>query len=297
MPSHVSAHASPEAAHRGLFIGLVNDAALFPPAARALPAALDEHRRHRASDHSDVVGPFLVGVPHVPALQAELRRRDTDLTVGLVARPGTVLAELAAAHAALTEDPRVTLASVDTAWTPTWRRIDLGDLPTNLEVGLGDEQLTAVEDVAAALADDDSPEQRVVAAKFRTGATDAWAWPDEETLATFICRCADHAVPFTLTGGLHHAIRGTHDVDVTPEEQHGLLNVVAAVHAAASGAGVTEVTGLLAERDPDVLVPLVAGLDAVGVALVRASFLAYGCCDVSDPVDELVSLNLLDDDA
>lgn len=68
-----------------------------------------------------------------------------------------------------------------------------------------------------------------------TGATEVWAWPDEVELARFFTACRERELPFKLTGGLHHVLRAEHlGPDGGP--QHGLLNVLAAVHATAEGA-------------------------------------------------------------
>ena len=40
--------------------------------------------------------------------------------------------------------------------------------------------------------------------------------------------------------------------------------------------------------------PLLGVLDGVDVPAVRRSFVSFGCCGVTDPIDELVGLGLLD---
>ena len=99
----------------------------------------------------------------------------------------------------------------------------------------------------------------------------------------------DHDLGFKLTGGLHHVVRGTHD----GQEQHGLLNVLAAVRWALNGEDVDELVPLLAERDPAVLVPQITRMSAADAAIVRAFFTAYGCCEVTDPIGELTTLGLV----
>jgi hypothetical protein len=128
--------------------------------------------------------------------------------------------------------------------------------------------------------------------KFRTGPTAMWAWPDEQELAAFL-RLAAREVPFKLTGGLHHAARGTYEVAGVPEENHGVLNVLLATSAALSDAGGEEVARLLAVRDATALADVVAAWPDDTAARVRAAFTAYGCCTVTDPVGELADLGLL----
>jgi hypothetical protein len=143
----------------------------------------------------------------------------------------------------------------------------------------------AIADIAA-----DASDSVALQAKFRTGATEAWTWPDEQELAAFIRASIDHDLGFKLTGGLHHAVRGTHG----SEEQHGLLNVVCAVRWALNGEEVDELVPLLAERDTATLVAQVVRMSAADASIVRAFFTAYGCCGVLDPIGELAALGLIE---
>ena len=97
-----------------------------------------------------------------------------------------------------------------------------------------------------------------------------------------------------LTGGLHHAVRGTYAVDGVPEDNHGLLNVLLATSVAQSGARREEVAWLLALRDGAALAELVSAWPDSTVTRVREAFTAYGCCTVTDPLGEVATLGLLD---
>ena len=57
-------------------------------------------------------------------------------------------------------------------------------------------------------------------------------------------------LPFKLTGGLHHAVRG----DQAAQPMHGLLNVLLATHEALDGAETRELARELARHDTEVLV-------------------------------------------
>src|SRR5829696_2897131 len=130
---------------------------------------------------------------------------------------------------------------------------------------------------------------RSVTAKFRTGPTPTWAWPDESVLAGFLDAVVLHGLPFKLTGGLHHAVRGTHG----GEPMHGLLNVLIATHEALHGAEARELAGLLARQETEVLVTAVSAIHTDDAERVRRSFRAYGCCGVLDPLTELEALGLI----
>lgn len=278
-----------DAAARGvaqdaLFTALVDDAAVFPPGNAPLDVAVREHRAHRGSGYAAMVGPLLVptsGAAHL----GELVEAGEGLRVALVARPGTPDAEVDDAVAAARRIPGVRLVGLEVGWSPHWRDTCPADLPLTLEVPRGGAQVQALADLATAASSD-----RPVQAKFRTGPTPTWPWPDEVELATFLLSALHHEVPFKLTGGLHHAVRGTH----AGQEQHGLLNVLVAVHRALAGAEVPELADTLRRRDAAALVGAVLGLGAAQAAAVRSSFTAYGCCGVTDPLGELSTLHLLE---
>jgi hypothetical protein len=269
-------------AEPALFAGLVDDAAVFPPGNAPLADAVRLHRHHRASRYAACVGPLLVPASAAPDLVGLLD--ESTVRVGIIGRPGTPAADVADAVALLGRAPGVEVVGVELGWTRDWRATDFAGLPRTLEVPRGPGQEAAVADIAA-----DASDSVVLQAKFRTGATETWAWPDETELATFVRTAIDHDLGFKLTGGLHHVVRGSHD----GQEQHGLLNVLAAVRWALNGAEVDELVLILAERDATVLVPQVTRMSAADAAIVRAFFTAYGCCEVTDPLGELTTLGLI----
>ncbi|WP_344138781.1 hypothetical protein [Pedococcus bigeumensis] len=269
-------------AEPALFAGLVDDAAVFPPGNAPLAEAVRLHRVHRASGYAACVGPLLVPASAAAELAGLLE--GAPLRVAVIGRPGTPAAEVADAVTLLRQTPGVEVAGVELGWTPDWRATDFGGLPRTLEVPRGPEQEAVVADIAAEASD-----SVVLQAKFRTGATETWAWPDETELAAFVRTAVDHDLGFKLTGGLHHVVRGTHD----GHDQHGLLNVLSAVRWALNGEDVDELAPLLAERDVAVLVPQITRMSAADAAIVRAFFTAYGCCEVTDPLAELTTLGLI----
>ena len=97
-------------------------------------------------------------------------------------------------------------------------------------------------------------------------------------------------MPFKLTGGLHHVVRA----ERSDGPQHGLLNVLAAVDSAVSGASQTTVADVLRERSTAPLAGVLVALGPDEVEAVRRTFTAYGCCTVTDPIGELVDLGLLE---
>ena len=268
-----------------LWRGLIDDAAVFPPGNAPLDVAITRHFAHKTSPYAACIGALLVPVGVVDQLQALVHQGGVPLAVGLISRPGSDPDELTAAVEALDEDALIEIAGIERPWTPAWRDVTPIDAPLALEVGRDAHvQADALSDIAVALADGVE-----VVAKFRTGWTPTWAWPTEDELAAFIVGCQDEALPFKLTGGLHHLVRAEH-----PDPQHGLLNVILATRAALTGATVEAVSSVLAERDRESLVDAVAHISDAEAAALRECFTAYGCCEVTDPINELAEAGLLD---
>jgi hypothetical protein len=271
-----------------LFDRLVDDAAVFPPGLAPIDTAVREHLDRRTGPYAVHLGPLLVpatAAAEVAALAARDERSASDpLRVGLVSRPGSPESPLVEAAAVLRDDDRVALTGIELGWAPTWRPVlELG-IPVAVEVGLGSDQARALDEIASAV-----DEEADVVAKFRTGATPTWGWPDEAALAGFLDAAVLRGLPLKLTGGLHHAAR----TSAGAEPAHGLLNVLLAVHEALDGAEAPELADVLAVTDTELLTDRVAALSAVDASRLRRTFRSFGCCGVTDPLTELEALGLV----
>ena len=271
---------------RTLFTGLVDDAALFPPGNAPMDRALKEHAAVRPTSRSDLVGPFLCPASRVTELRAHLPA-DESIRLALVFD-----VEGEAAHAALRAcgaDETLHLVGVEAsaarlgadAATVGRNLTRLPDVTGALEVPRTgfDEALSLVGHDGWTLA------------KYRTGGTTAEAFPSESELADFLVAAVAQGVPFKLTAGLHHAVRGTEAG--TGFEHHGVLNVLVATRVAQGGGGVVDVAAVLAQRVAPALVEFVAEWDESTCGDVRQTFRSFGCCGVHDPLDELAGLGLL----
>jgi hypothetical protein len=260
-----------------VFVGLLDDAAVFPPGNAPLSEAVSAHREHRAAWHAPMVGPLLVGPDDVPDVPA-------DLPIGVVgpvravARAigdGRKIRQIEVPVAKRGEDPqpglRDLLALIRDASIPGYAEIPL-------TWGLTAALDTIVEARAAGVA---------VAPKFRTGGLAAELFPNPVELAGVICACRDRGLPFKLTAGLHHALRYT-----DPETgfvHHGFLNVLVATVTAVEGGKPADVAKVLASSDA---VPLV---NAVRVRLgqQRPLWIGFGSCSIAEPLADLRVLGLL----
>jgi L-ascorbate metabolism protein UlaG (beta-lactamase superfamily) len=119
--------------------------------------------------------------------------------------------------------------------------------------------------------------------KLRLGHVDADLIPESATVADWIEAALDREIEFKATAGLHRAVR--HD----PEGggAHGFLNVLAATRLLLDGASTDDAERLLEERDG-------ATLAAVELGSIRTWFTSFGSCSVTEPLDDLLALGLLE---
>ncbi|NJC73860.1 hypothetical protein HC031_29720 [Planosporangium thailandense] len=258
-------------------VGLLDDAAVFPPGNAPLADAVAAHRDHRSAPYAEMVGPLLVRPDDVAAVPA-------DLEIGVVGPcdavakavgSGRSIRQVEVPVAKRGEDPQPGLRALLSLVAATGVR---AYAETPLTWGLAAALDTIAEARATGLP---------VAPKFRTGGLAAELFPTPVELAAVICACRDRALPFKLTAGLHHARR--HADPETGFTHHGFLNVLAATIAAADGAEPAAVAALLAAADTAALVAPVRGR----LEQDRPLWLGFGTCSIAEPVADLRQLGLL----
>lgn len=271
---------------------LVDDAAVFPPVQAPVDLAWHEHVARRETAWGACVGPLLVAPAHIELL-ATVARADPPawpVATVLVARPGVPLAEVDESMAVLESVPAVRVVGVEVGHGPHWRDALLWQLPLAVEVGRDPaERDQGLDDIAQARA-----QGLPVVAKLRTQTTADRPLPSPEELAGFLLACATRQVPFKLTGGLHHGVAGEVRLPGgTTEWQHGVVNVMAATHAAGQGLGHDHLVAHLRQQDGPALASGVLALTDDETDHLRQAFTAFGCCDVLDPLRDLAGLGLL----
>ncbi|GAA1803152.1 hypothetical protein GCM10009835_22580 [Planosporangium flavigriseum] len=260
-----------------MFVGLLDDAAVFPPGNAPLADAVAAHREHRAAWHAPMVGPLLVPPEDAAAVPE-------DLAIGVVGqldavtrllKSGRPVRQIEVPVAKRGEDPQPGLRELIALTAKT-------NLQTYAETPLTWGVMTALDTLAEARA-----AGLPVAPKFRTGGLAAELFPTPGELAAVICACRDRGLPFKLTAGLHGALRRT-----DPETgfvHHGFLNVLAAAVAAADGAQPADVTKVLASSDA---VPIVTAVHA-RIDRERPLWIGFGSCGIAEPLADLRVLGLL----
>jgi hypothetical protein len=272
--------AFPEPPTDPFWVGLVDDAAVFPPGDAALPDALASYVARRAAG-----GP-------ADRLVRSLVVRDTDLpsvpegtpvSVVLTGGAGQVLgpAALCAKRGLPVAGLEVALRDVDDP-AGNARRVVAAVEAARSEGALHDStrvfvELPATDPTHSWLAAADEVAAAELRLKLRTGGLDASAFPTPERLAAWIDAALDRELPFKCTAGLHRALPHT-----SPEgwEQHGFVTVLAATRVAFDGGSPAEVADVLRSTDA-------ADLLALDLAGARRWFTSFGSCSVDEPLDDL----------
>ena len=272
--------------------GLVDDAAIFPPGNAPLHEATAAYSARRSEWYAGFVGSFVLKDTDLPLV----RGTDADLSVVVTGGAGQVAGPLGltrklglsvvGVEIALRDldDPagnaRRVVAAVDAA-----RAEGVLDeqTPVHVELPQADPSaswLGAADEVAAA-------ELRL---KFRTGGTEAEAFPAAGTVARWIEAALDRETPFKCTAGLHQAIR--HRDAETGFEHHGFLNLLLATELLFAGGSIDDATDLVDLASPPDLITHAFNTDLSGT---RRWFRSFGSCSVTEPLESLAATGLLED--
>lgn len=269
----------------GLFDGLFDDAALFPPGDAPMAVAVPAHRELRTRLGA-VVGPFVVPAARLDELCAHLGD-GAPLGVCLIAPAG----DLPAAAAHIDAVPGLVLAAVevpvaaDAAAAQQAVQVLSEVVPPGMPAAVELPRTPAREAVLDALAGTG------LRAKLRTGGLRPELVPSPEELSATLSACVARGIALKCTAGLHHAVRQPDAA--TGIVQHGFLNVLLAVDALTDGAPVAAAEQHLRQTDADAVVAALRGSTPQRVARARATFTSFGTCSVQEPVDDLVALGLL----
>jgi len=240
-----------------LLEGLIDHAALFPPASMSLEDSLAEDRAARESPHAALLNRFVVPAARLAELPAEhaplsvvlASVADAELVAGA---DGVEAVEL------LLDGARPRSADL----VAGYRALRPLGVETYFELVLDESWRDSLPAAIGAVA---AVGGRV---KLRCGGA---VTPSVEQVALVVAACRDAGVPFKATAGLHHAVRRG--------DEHGFLNLLAAT-AAPPG----RIEAVLAEEDH-------AALELDGAD--RTLFTSFGSCSWREPVDDLVELGLL----
>ena len=286
-----TAAAGPFAA-RHLFVGLFDDAALFPPGNAAMIRAVPAHLGYRGSPDADLVGPFLCPASRLDELRDAL---DDETSLDLVVVVDTGTGGVAGAVAVVAGDDRLELRGLE---VPLRAEPDLGAAARRAAAAVLDAvppnhstifvEVPRSESAGAAL---DVLAEYDLAAKLRTGGADPSAYPTEDEIAAFVVSCLDREIAFKLTAGLHKAVRST--AAETGFEQHGFVNLLLAVSVALAGGDRALVAVELADRDAQAVADRARRLSTDRAVQIRSWLRSVGTCSIREPIDDLVTIGLV----
>lgn len=279
----------PHASLPPTWVALVDDAAIFPPGDADLADAVAAYGARLPEWYADLVGSLVCRDTDLGSVE---RRLPLSVVVtggagaiagalGLAARRDHHVAGLEIALRDLDDLPgnaRRVVAAVDAARSDG---LLADDTAVFVELPQGDPGagwLAAADEVAAA----------ELHLKLRTGGVEAQLFPSAGQLAGWIDAALDRETPFKCTAGLHHAVR--HHDPRTGLTHHGFLNVLLATRALFDGATRDDAAALLEVTDPDALVGRThdGGTDGA-----RRWFTSFGSCSVHEPLDDLLTLGLI----
>jgi hypothetical protein len=134
-------------------------------------------------------------------------------------------------------------------------------------------------------------------AKIRLGGVMPESVPSVEVVAAFLSACMRERVAWKATAGLHHAVRGVHELAPggARATMHGFVNVFLAGALAYFGADEKAIIKTLSEEDPgafkaddDVLRWHDSTMIADQLERVRSEFaISFGSCSFDEPVEDL----------
>lgn len=262
------------------WLGLVDDAAIFPPGDAPLHEATAAYGARSEEQGAGLVRTFVLRDTDLPLV----RGFDAALSVVCTGGAGQIAGPVRLGrHLGLrVRGLEIALRELDDLAGNARRVVaaldELDDDPVPVYV-----ELPQTEPTAGWLAAADVVAEADLLLKLRTGGTEAAAYPSSAVLASWIDAALDRELPFKCTAGLHRALRHTGDDGF---EHHGFLNVLAATRRAFDGAGVQEVVDTLETRDAASLVD-----DDLGRG--RRWFLGFGSCSVAEPWADLRELGLV----
>jgi hypothetical protein len=287
---------------RTLLAGIIDYAGLFPPASLSLAAAAENYARYCVGPHAWMLGRFIIPANRLTEF--------AQTAEPFVAGPGpwTLSALCTLPLSPALEQIRAfqegsPAARVDTIEVSGARPEDIGtaadavlrDFTAYFEIPLSSEPAPFVRAIAAAGA----------RAKMRTGGVTPESIPDAGLVARFVRACAAAGVPYKATAGLHHPLRGDHNL--APDAagpragMHGFLNVFLASAFARNGAGLEQIVEILGETslaafrfDAETVAWRGREVPLAVLLRVRQRFaIAFGSCSFEEPVEELRALALI----
>lgn len=299
---------------RSASLGAIIDyAGVFPPASLTLDEAVSIYRRARTSETHWVVGRFLCPTSRLSDLAASLTRSiepgegTWEIATVFDDEAGTAASDAQDFHAEMQPAARIASAEarfLDAMGEDLDTLIDAitsvqPEIVPFIEVDRSASVAHQIERVATSLLH----RSRIGGVKLRCAGTTADMFPSPDEVAEFIMEATAHHLPFKATAGLHQPIR--HRDDGLDVWRHGFVNLLVAAAAAGQGRSSDTVTAIIAETDPDAFSMGTAFVSWRDISIpgpsmrrIRANgFVAFGSCEIAEPIAALADLAFIGDGA
>lgn len=282
-----------------LLQGAIDYAGLFPPAALPMDEACAEYRSLVLGEHSWLVNRFVCPVAWLSDLLNYLPPSGSDpwpisvLGTSLEGYRQDLNAierfEEAAGDRAVVEGYEVKVLPDQVHFGALKSLANVGFDEVFLEVPFGSTQLERIHDIATV---------EGLGVKARTGGLQASAFPSSSDLASFIYESIALDLPLKMTAGLHHPLP-IHD-EATEGDMHGFLNVLCATVLAKeldlTRPEIEQILNFASPKDfmftPENLTVGGWTCDLSAITSGRETFLNWGSCSVTEPLEDLARLGL-----
>jgi hypothetical protein len=298
-------------ARTAAFGGLIDYAGVFPPASLSMQQAVDEYLDVRTARIRWITGRFLCRASQLESLAAvatsQLRSGDEPWKIGVIFDMGAGAAATLCNDFQAEMSPAMSITVVEAKTT----RSDPPAIAQLAEtIGSFDHEASLFIEVVRdgslaeqidAIAENLRSRGRTGGAKLRCGGLATDDFPSVDTVTEFLWEAALNQLPFKATAGLHQPIR--HHDDGLGVWRHGFMNILMASVACDEGEDMDTVAAIVAETDPSAFSMSATAarwrdLSVPGSALRRSrktGFVAYGSCDLAEPITALRDLNFLGD--
>lgn len=278
-----------------LLAGAIDYAGLFPPASLALPAAVQAYHEYRGGPDRWALGRFVIPAARLGDLGREVQRLPAGEPWPLSALVANA-AELARlgtpgeVPAGLVADAAEGKASTPEEVLELGRACPDG-ITLFVELGVGPSLAECVDALRSVGG----------AAKLRTGGVVPEAFPRPADVVQFLRTCVGSGVPFKLTAGLHHPVRGTYPLTYAPDSargtMYGYLNLFLAAAHLLRGGSDHEALDLVTLDAPRALTVDAAAISwgsfvfpVADLVRVRDHLPGFGSCSFREPLDDLSML-------
>lgn len=288
-----------------LLAGSIDYAGLYPPAKLNMERAVINYQAYRNSEHSWMLGRFVVPVSDL----------NEFVSIARAIEPiPTKLWRVSVVAGGDSKEVFATIADFNSKFSDAYA-VDMVEFKISSEFELAAAAELVPHGLTAYFETDAGEQLGQLAgtiaslkqnAKIRTGGTTNDAFPEAGDIVRFIRVCAAAGIPFKATAGLHHPLRCVKPLTYEPNApigtMHGFLNVFLATGFTAAGCDAETAEKILLEESIDAFEFSDAGVSWRGQHILRTALIervreryihSFGSCSFTEPTMELREIGLI----